>query len=95
MRFREYKPWSEREIELLRAMWDGPEKLSTDAMGDRLGRTKRSIIGKAYRLRLTRKQNPASRGEQRFSRRALDGRSARPLPRGASTLPPMQSELRR
>lgn len=51
-------PWTDEEIKFLEDNW---MSMSASNIGDRLGRTKNSIIGKSARLGLKRKQNPGRR----------------------------------
>jgi len=51
--------WSFERIALLRELWD--EGLSTAGIGRRLGISKNAVIGKAHRLKLTRRPSPVVR----------------------------------
>lgn len=86
------KPWSDDDVTLLRTMWDAPDKPSAAAIGRRLHRSASSIAGKAHRLDLTPRPSPIKQGLQPGS--IMFKRATLRIARGASTLPPMQSELR-
>jgi GcrA cell cycle regulator len=81
--------WDDSAIANLRTLWSSG--LETSAIGRRMGVSKNAIVGKAHRLELDPRPNPAPRRqgiqvEERLPPVAV------PLPPKASTLPPLASE---
>ena len=64
------KIWNDREVAFLRMNW--MEK-SASELGDILGRSKNSIIGKVRRLGLPRKKNPATRSAMKVNDSLVNG----------------------
>jgi GcrA cell cycle regulator len=81
----EMKPWTPDDDEALRTLWAAG--LSTSKIGERLSRTKNSVVGRSHRLDLPARESPIIRD----GRPPKDGRPAYVRPPRV-TLPPLASQ---
>jgi GcrA cell cycle regulator len=86
------RPWTAEELADLRRLWD--EGLTAGQIGERLRRTRNSILGKVHRLKLPSRASPLGKPADSASARPKAPKPPRapkpaPLRAGATTLPPI------
>lgn len=92
----EPKPWTDADLVLLDTLW--ASGLSTSKIGERLDRSKNSIVGKAHRRELPSRESPIGKSlltvEERRERAAtIEWRKVMLRRENAKTLPPLPSQI--
>lgn len=84
------RPWTAAELEQVRTLW--AEGLTAGQIGERLQRTRNSVLGKVHRLNLPPRPSPLGPRGDGTPQRPKVPRPPRPapLPPGTRTLPPVE-----
>lgn len=88
--------WPAVDLALLAALWG--TGLSTKKIGERIGRTKNSVVGKAHRLELPSRPSPINGGRPPLTieerrERVVECERRKAILRKGPTLPPLPSQI--